>query len=128
MLFSWTWIPTLSIFIHFWGGAHAHMCTCTHGNASSQQNHKKNQGKTEMAISNKKRKERTHCSNAYMRTCAHAQRNHSLKSHHMCVIRDSKYVTKGVKCYNSGSEVEGNLLHNVTCNSVTQMLQLECYR
>ena len=33
----------------------------------------------------------------------------TLKSHHVCVIRDSKYVTKGVKCYNSGSlnEVEG---------------------
>ena len=27
----------------------------------------------------------------------------TLKSHHVCVIRDSKYVTKGVKCYNSGS-------------------------
>ena len=32
-----------------------------------------------MAIWNKKRKEHTHCSNAYMRTCAHAQRNHSLR-------------------------------------------------
>ncbi len=27
----------------------------------------------------------------------------TLKSHQMCVIRDSKYVTKGIKCYNSGS-------------------------
>ena len=27
----------------------------------------------------------------------------TLKSHHVCVIRDSKYVTKDVKCYNSGS-------------------------
>ena len=61
------------------GGTHAHMRTCTHGNPASQQNHKKNQEKTEMAIW-KKRKEHPHCSNAYMRTCAHAQRNHSLRS------------------------------------------------
>jgi hypothetical protein len=27
----------------------------------------------------------------------------TLKSHHVCVICDSKYVTKGVKYYNSGS-------------------------
>ncbi len=27
----------------------------------------------------------------------------TLKSRHVCVIRDSKYVTKDVKCYNSGS-------------------------
>ncbi len=27
----------------------------------------------------------------------------TLKSHHVCVIRDSKFVTKDVKCYNSGS-------------------------
>ncbi len=27
----------------------------------------------------------------------------TLKSHHMCVIRDSKYVTKDVKCYSSVS-------------------------
>ncbi len=27
----------------------------------------------------------------------------TLKSHHVCVIHDSKYVTNGVKCYNSGS-------------------------
>jgi hypothetical protein len=27
----------------------------------------------------------------------------TLKSHHVCVIRDSKYVTKDVKYYNSGS-------------------------
>ncbi len=27
----------------------------------------------------------------------------ALKSHHVYVIRDSKYVTKDVKCYNSGS-------------------------
>jgi hypothetical protein len=61
------------------GGTHAHMRTCTHGNPASQQNQKKNQEKTEMAIW-KKRKEHPHCSNAYMRTCAHAQINHSLRS------------------------------------------------
>ena len=27
----------------------------------------------------------------------------TLKSHQVGVIRDSKYVTKGMKCYNSGS-------------------------
>jgi hypothetical protein len=27
----------------------------------------------------------------------------TLKSHNVCVFRDSKYVTKDVKCYNYGS-------------------------
>jgi hypothetical protein len=54
------------------GGTHAHMRSCTLGNPVSQQNHKKNQEKTEMAI----RKKNTgtsamfQCVHAYMRTCS----------------------------------------------------------
>ena len=38
----------------------------------------------------------------------------TLKSHHVCVIRDSKYVAKDVKCYNSGSLRWGGDSHCVT--------------